>query len=133
MTKDPWEAPFGSPMFEHIVSVFLTEISKGRISLAQLVKLSATNPAKIVGIYPRKGIIQLGSDADLMVVDLKKEKTLTNERLYTKVGWTPWEGRKVKGAPVMTIRRGEVIMDDGEVIGKPGTGKFVAPLGAPKE
>jgi dihydroorotase-like cyclic amidohydrolase len=96
------------------------------------VRFAVTNPAKIIGIYPRKGIIQIGSDADFAIVDMKKERTFTDEGLYTKVGWSPFEGKKVKGVPVMTIRRGEVIMDGGEVTGKPGSGKFLAPLSTPK-
>ncbi len=128
MDKDPWTAPFGCPQLEHYLSVFLNEVSKGRMELAQLVKIASTNPAKTVGMYPRTGAIQVGADADLAVVDLNAEKVLTGKKVYTKVGWTPYEGRKVRGVPVMTIRRGEVIMEDGEVIGKPGTGKFVRPL-----
>ena len=128
MEKDPWTAPFGCPQLEHYLSVFLTEVSRGRMSLSQLVKISSSNPAKILGVYPRKGAIQVGADADLAVVDLKAEKVLTGEKVYSKVGWTPYEGRRVKGIPVMTVRRGEVIMEDGEVTGKQGTGKFVPPL-----
>ncbi|MDE1852432.1 MAG: dihydroorotase family protein [Thaumarchaeota archaeon] len=128
MAKDPWTAPFGCPQLEHYLSVFLNEVNKGKMSLAQLVKISSTNPANIVGMFPRKGIIQVGSDADLAVVDMKGEKVLTGEKVYTKVGWTPYEGRKVKGIPVMTIRRGEIIMEDGEVTGKRGTGKFIPPI-----
>ncbi len=128
MEKDPWTAPFGCPQLEHYLSVFLNEVNTGRMSLAQLVKVSSTNPAKILGIYPRKGTIQVGADADLVVVDMKGEKVLTGDRVYSKVGWTPYEGRRVRGIPVQTVRRGEVIMEDGEVVGKPGSGKFVPPL-----
>lgn len=127
MDKNPWEAPFGCPQLEHYLSVFLNEVSKGSLTLDQLVRASSSTPAKIIGVYPRKGVIQVGSDADLVVVDLKKEKTLTSERVYTKVGWTPYEGRRVKGVPVMTVRRGEVIMEDGMVKAKKGSGMFVAP------
>lgn len=130
MENNPWEAPFGCPQLEHYLSVFLNEVNKGTISLTQLVKLSSINPAKIINVFPRKGAIRVGADADLVLVDMKKEITLTSEKVYSKVGWTPYEGRRVKGVPVMTIRRGEVIMQDGEVIGKPGSGSFVAPLGS---
>ncbi|MGI0079166.1 MAG: amidohydrolase family protein, partial [Nitrososphaerales archaeon] len=98
------------------------------LTLGQLVRMAIVNPAKIVSFYPRKGAIQVGADADLVVVDMKKEKTLTEKHVYSKVGWTPYEGRRVRGVPVMTIRRGEIIMENGEVFGKPGTGKFVAPI-----
>ncbi len=130
MDTNPWEAPFGCPQLEHYLSVFLNEVSKGNLSLDQLVRMAVTNPAKLINIFPKKGIIQIGSDADLVVVDMKKEKTLTGEKVYSKVGWTPYEGRKVRGVPVMTIRRGEIIAEDGDVIGKPGSGKFLTPLGS---
>jgi dihydroorotase len=129
MAKDPWKAPFGCPQLEHYLSVFLNEVNRGTISLAQLVRVASANPARIINIYPKKGVIQVGSDADLVVVDMKGEKKLTSDKVYTKVGWTPYEGRKVKGVPVATIRRGEIIMQDGDVVGKPGSGKFIAPLG----
>ncbi len=130
MAKDPWAAPFGCPQLEHYLSVFLNEVNRGTISLPQLLREASTNPAKIIGVYPKKGTIRVGSDADLVVVDMKKEKKLTGENVYTKVGWTPYEGRTVKGIPIMTIRRGDVIMRDGVVMGKPGSGKFVRPLKA---
>jgi dihydroorotase (multifunctional complex type) len=128
MEKDPWTAPFGCPQLEHYLSVFLSEVNKGRMPLSQLVNISSTNPAKILGVYPRKGTIQVGADADLVVVDMRGERVLTSEKVYSKVGWTPYEGRKVRGIPVLTVRRGEVIMEEGEVIGKRGTGEFVPPL-----
>jgi dihydroorotase len=126
--KDPWKAPFGCPQLEHYLSVFLNEVNKGTITLAQLVQVASSKPSELLGIYPKKGAIMVGSDADLVVVDMKKERTLTSEHVYTKVGWTPYEGRKVKGVPVTTIRRGEIIMEDGEVTGKPGSGIFIPPI-----
>jgi dihydroorotase len=128
MDEDPWKAPFGCPQLEHYLSVFLTEVNNGRMSLDQLVKVASTNPSKILGVFPRKGAIQVGADADLVVVDMKGQKVLTSEKVYSKVGWTPYEGRKVTGVPVATVRRGEVIMENGEITGKPGSGKFIPPL-----
>jgi dihydroorotase len=126
--RNPWEAPFGCPQLEHYLSVFLNEVNKGTLTLAQLVKLATANPSRLLGIYPRKGAIMVGSDADFAIIDMKKERVLSSEGVYTKVGFTPYEGRRVKGVPVMTIRRGEIIMEDGVVLGKPGSGSFVAPL-----
>lgn len=128
MKENPWEAPFGCPQLEHYVSVFLNEVNKGTLTLDQFVRMAITNPAKIVNMYPRKGVILIGSDADLVVVDMKKEKTLTGDKVYTKVGWTPFEGRKVKGVPIMTIRRGEIIMENDRILGKPGSGRFIPPI-----
>ena len=59
-----------------------------------------------------------------------KEETITNETTYTRVGWTPYHGRKVKGVPVYTLVRGKVVMQDGKVIGKPGDGEFITPVGS---
>lgn len=126
--KNPWDAPFGCPQLEHYLSVFLNEVNNGKLELGQLVRVASTNPARMIGVYPKKGTIQVGSDADLVVVDMKAEKILSDKGVYSKVGWTPYDGRSVKGVPVMTIRRGEIIMKDGEVVGKPGSGEFVSPL-----
>lgn len=126
--KDPLLAPFGSPQLEHYLSVLLTAVNNGELSLSQLVRVVCTNPARIVNVYPRKGSIRVGSDADLVVIDMKREKTLSGERLYTKVGWSPYEGKKVKGLPVMTFVRGELVMENGKVLAKPGDGKFISPI-----
>ena len=131
--KNPWEAPFGCPQLEHYVSVFLNEVNNGRMTLGQLLRITTSNPAKLINVYPRKGTIQVGSDADFAIVDMKKETVLSSKHVYTKVGWTPYEGRRVKGIPIKTIRRGEVIMEDGEVFGKPGSGEFIPPLSARSE
>jgi dihydroorotase-like cyclic amidohydrolase len=73
-------------------------------------------------------VIQVGSDADLVIVDMEKEETIRNETTYTKVGWTPYHGRQVKGVPVATLVRGKVVMENGTVVGKAGDGEFVPPL-----
>jgi dihydroorotase-like cyclic amidohydrolase len=83
--------------------------------------------AKIFGIYPRKGALQIGSDADITIVDPKKTMTIRSENLYTKVAWTPYEAYEVKGIPVYTIVRGSVVMENSQVIGKAGYGEFVKP------
>jgi len=126
--KDPLLAPFGSPQLEHYLSVLLTKVNNGELNLNQLVNLTCTNPARIVNVYPRKGTIRAGSDADLVVIDMKREKVLSSDRLYTKVGWSPYEGKKVKGAPIMTFVRGELVMENGEVLANPGNGKFIPSL-----
>jgi dihydroorotase (multifunctional complex type) len=126
--QNPWEAPFGCPQLEHYVSVFLNEVNNGRLRLDQFVGMAIVNPAKLLNLFPKKGTIEIGCDADLVVVDMKKEVTLSGKKVYTKVGWTPYEGRKVRGVPVMTIRRGEIIMEEGEILAKPGSGIFVPPL-----
>ncbi len=125
--KDIWAAQTGVPGIETMLPLMLGEgFARGRLTLERLVDALCTRPAKIFGLYPRKGIIREGSDADLVIVDLKKEVTIRAEKLHYKVGWTPYEGMKIKGAPVMTISRGIVIAEDGEVQAKPGRGLFLS-------
>ena len=127
--KDMWKSPGGEPQIQDYLKLFLTAVDEGKLTLDKLVRITSYNPARIFGVLPRKGVIQVGSDADLVIVDMNKEETITNETTYTRVGWTPYHGRKVKGVPVYTLVRGKVVMQDGKVIGKPGDGEFVAPLG----
>ncbi|MBI2989397.1 MAG: dihydroorotase family protein [Deltaproteobacteria bacterium] len=127
--KDMWKSPGGEPQIQDYLKLFLTAVNEGKLSLDKLVRITSYNPARIFGVYPRKGTIQIGSDADLTIVDMKREETITNETTYTRVGWTPYHGRKVKGAPVYTIVRGKVVMQDGRVVGKPGGGELITPVG----
>jgi dihydropyrimidinase len=84
-----------------------------------------TNPARIFGLYPRKGALQVGSDADVMLYDPRVEKTIRHQDLHYLAGYCPYEGMRVKGEVRMTISRGEIIYRDGEITGKPGHGQFV--------
>jgi len=124
--KNIWTAQAGIPGVETLLPLMLSEgVAKGRLTLERLVDALCTKPAQILGFYPRKGVIRKGSDADLVLVDRKKEVTITAEKLHYKVGWTQYDGTIVKGMPVMTISRGVVVAEDGEVIGKPGHGQFL--------
>ncbi len=126
--KDMWKSPGGEPQIQDYLRLFLTEVNRGKLTLDELVRITSYNPGRIFGVSPRKGIIQVGSDADLVIVDIKKEETIRNDATYTKVGWTPYDGRKTKGAPVATLVRGKIVMDKGHVVGNPGDGGFVPPL-----
>ncbi len=126
MEADPWTGPFGAPHYDHELSLMLTDVHEGKLSLDRLIKLFCKNPAKILGIYPRKGALLVGSDADLVIVDLKREVAPSDEKMYSKVKWTPYRGRRLVGAPVLTMLRGKVIAKDGVVTGKSGYGKYVA-------
>jgi dihydroorotase (multifunctional complex type) len=126
--QDMWKSPGGEPQIQDYLRLFLTEVNRGRLTLDRLVRIAAYNPARLFGVYPRKGVIQVGSDADLVMVDLAKEETIENRTTYTKVGWTPYDGRRVKGVPVMTLVRGKVVMENGNVIGNPGYGTLIPPL-----
>ena len=125
---DMWRSPGGEPQIQDYLRLFLTEVNRGRLTRDEVVRLTSYNPARRFGVYPRKGVIQVGSDADLVIVDMTKEETIQNKTTYTKVGWTPYDGQKVKGVPIATIVRGKVVMENGNVIGKPGDGEFVPPI-----
>lgn len=123
-----WDAGNGAIAVETMLPVMLSEgVNKSRISIQKLVSLICENPARLFGIYPQKGVIQVGSDADLVIVDMDKDYVIEAEKLHSKHKHTPYDGLKVKGAPVLTMVRGEVIVEDGKVFGKPGYGKFVTP------
>lgn len=125
---DMFATPGGSPSLQHYLSLFLTEVAAGRIGLERVVELCSTAPARLVGLYPRKGAIGPGSDADLVVLDLEREAVITaSSGFYSKCGWTNLEGRSVRGVPVMTILRGRVIAEDGVVTAAPGSGAPVTP------
>ena len=126
--KDMWKAPGGEPQIQDCLRLFLTAVNEGKTTLDQVVRLTSYNPARIFGIYPRKGVIQVGSDADLVIIDMDKEETISNKTTYTKVGWTPYDGQRVKGVPTHTIVRGKVVMQNGDVVGEPGYGEFVKPV-----
>jgi dihydroorotase len=123
--SDAWGAAMGNPQYDHYLSVFLSDVHQGKITLANLVRSLAENPARILGLYPRKGAILPGSDADLVVVDWERERVLDNEGLYTKVQWSPYAGWKVRGAPVLTMVRGTVVAENGKVVGERGHGNFI--------
>lgn len=126
---DIWKAWGGVPSIETMLPVLLSEgVNKGRLSLSSLQRVCCENPAKIFGIYPRKGAIQKGADADLVIVDLKMKRKVRAEQLHSKVGWTPYENWILKGWPTHTMRRGEIIFEDGQLVGKAGDAQFVPML-----
>jgi D-hydantoinase len=124
--RDIWKAWGGVPTIETMLPLLLSEgVNKGRISLVDLQRVCCTSPAKIFGLYPRKGCIKPGADADLVIVDPKLSRKVRAETLHYKVGWTPYEGRTLKGWPVLTMLRGTVLCQDGVVIKEPGNAQFL--------
>ena len=110
-------SPSGMPGVQTLVPVMLDHVNKGRLTLARFVDLTSAGPQRIFGIAG-KGRIAVGYDADLTVVDLKLQKTITDDWIASKCGWTPFAGRNVQGWPVGTILRGNIAMWDGE-LGQP--------------
>ncbi len=128
---DMWRAAGGLPHLQETLPLFLTEVDAGRLSLERLVEITSSGPARIFGIYPRKGAIQVGADADLVAVDPDAEGTIRDEDMLTKAGWSAWNGRRVRGLPVLTVVRGRVVYRDGRVVGEPGWGQQIRPLREP--
>ncbi|HKX19775.1 MAG TPA: dihydroorotase [bacterium] len=116
---DIWKAAAGWPGVETNVPLMLTQVNAGRLTLNHYVKLQAEGPARAWNLWPRKGHLGRGADADLTIVDMRKEGTIDQERLHSKNRLTPFHGFRVKGLPVYTIVRGQVVMEGGEIVGKP--------------
>ncbi len=121
----------GIPGTEEMLSLLTTFAMKsGRIGLQQVVNLLSTGPAKAFGLYPKKGALRVGSDADLVIFDPDEAWTLSSGTTHSASGYTPYEGFNVLGKPVMTYLRGRLIMGDGIYLGIEGNGEFV-PQGDP--
>jgi dihydropyrimidinase len=109
--------------------LFDAMVSKGRLGLSKFVEITATAPAKIYNLYPRKGSIAIGADADLVIWDPNRQVTLNDKIVHDRAGYTPYAGRSVTGWPATIIRRGEVIICDGELKARPGSGIFLPRTG----
>jgi len=125
--NDPFfEAPFGSPQAETMLTICYDEgVNRGRIHPSKLVQVLAENPAKIFGLYPKKGTLEKGSDADLVIFDPSETVTIQAQTQHSRVLYSVYEGRKCLGKPVLTMQRGKVIVENGEMKAKPGEGRFL--------
>jgi len=120
------QCPGGCPGVETRLPLIFSEgVAKGRFSLNRFVELVATNPAKKMGLYPRKGALQVGADADLVLWNPNIEKTISVHDLHQKCDYTPFAGMTVKGWPVLTMVRGNVIVKNGTFSGEKGSGHFI--------
>ena len=110
-----------------ILRVLLSEgINKGRLSFSRLLRVGSRNPARLFGLYPKKGAIRIGSDADFVIVDPTKEEKITTDMMLSKCEWTLYEGMTMMGVPQMTFVRGMQVYGDGKILAKPGHGMFQA-------
>lgn len=126
---DIWQAGNGALGLETSLPVMLTEgVNKDRITMQKLVEVMCENPAKLFRIFPKKGTLQVGTDADVVLVDLDKEYTVDASKFHSVVKHSPFNGFAIKGAPVLTMVRGTVVAENGEVVGQPGHGKMVRPI-----
>ena len=118
--------PNGVPGVENRFELIYSEgVSKGKISLNDFVNLISTNPAKIFGMYPTKGVIEVGSDADLVIFDPNTSKTYTCGEELTRCDYTIYEGMQVKGVCEKVLLRGKVVVNNGEFLGREGDGKYI--------
>ncbi len=125
---DGWAAHTGTPSAQFYVPLFLDAAHRGLLSLERLVELIATAPAKRFRLA-NKGRLDVGADADIIVVDLDAEWEIHDDLVLSKIGWTPYSGRRVRGRVESTIVRGEVVYENGIVVGRPGWGRQARPKG----
>jgi len=120
------QAPPGCPGVQERVSLLHSAgVTTGRMSANRLVELTSTIPAKLFGLFPRKGTIAVGSDADMIIFDPKAEQTLSKSISLSRSDFCPFEGMKVRGVPWLVLLRGRVIAREGKVMGRPGSGEFI--------
>ena len=124
--QDFTRCPSGAPgVEERLILLYSEGVVKGRITLPQLVKYACSNPARAAGLYPRKGTIESGADADLVILDPEKEWMLTTGRMHGASDYTCYEGMKIKGAIEQVLLRGKTIVQDGAFTGKRGDGQYL--------
>lgn len=120
------KCPNGIPGIETRIPLLFSEgVMKKRIDLPTFVRIISTNPARAMGLYPQKGDIRVGSDADIVIIDPNKKVTISSEMLHENVDYTCYEGFSLQGYPIQTLSRGEIIYDNGQFIGKKGRGEFI--------
>ncbi len=120
-----WEVHFGLPGVETTLPLMLHAVHQGWLTLPRLVEAVAEVPARLYGLYPRKGTLQVGADADMVLVDPTSRRELRDEEVVSRAGWTPYAGRQVQGRLVMTFVRGRLVAREGRPIGEPGWGKLL--------
>jgi len=119
-----WEIAAGIPGIETLMPLMLTQINEGCLSIPMLVRMSSEKPAEIFRIRDR-GSLKEGNFADIVVVDLKKEWRIDSSSFYSKAKYSPFDGWQVRGKPIMTFVNGRLVMEDGEILAKPGEGRVI--------
>jgi dihydroorotase (multifunctional complex type) len=126
---DIWNVHFGLPGLDSTMALLLDAAARGHLSYEDVARVYAESPARTYGLWPRKGRIAPGADADLVLVDPSAERTLRNQDVLSKAGWTPFDGRRVRGQAVRTYLRGSLIAEEGKPVGGRG-GRFLPGRGA---
>jgi dihydropyrimidinase len=126
LDDDFFDAPYGSPQIETMLTLLHDGgVNAGQFTLSRLVQVMSENPARIMGLYPQKGSLQPGSDADLVIFDPERRYTLSHGNQHSNARYTLYEGREVTGAPVLTMQRGQIIVEEDELKAEPGAGRFL--------
>jgi dihydropyrimidinase len=118
--------PNGGPGVEHRLSLIHTGgVHGGRFSPSRFVQLVATAPAKLFGLYPRKGTVAVGSDADIVIFDPREEQVISAKTHHMRVDYSMFEGIRTTGAPKTVLSRGRTVIEGGKFVGRPGAGQFL--------
>jgi dihydropyrimidinase len=121
------KAPRGFPGIQERISVLHSAgVHSGKITVNRFVDLACTTPAKLFGIFPRKGTLAVGSDADMIIFDPKADVVLSKSNSLSRSDYTPYEGMKVRGETWLVLQHGKVIARERKVLGRPGEGEFLA-------
>lgn len=121
-----WKASRGTPVLSMIVPVLLHEgVHRRGLPLLRVAEITSYNPARLFNLYPRKGTIQVGGDADLTVVDLDLEREVTWQALQSFADYSIYDGQRLRGWPVLTLSRGRIVARDGQFLGRPGMGRYL--------
>jgi dihydroorotase len=121
-----WSSHTGTPGIQYYYPLLLDAVNKGELTLQRVVDMVATNPARDFGLEGLKGSLRIGADADVVVADMDRSWTITNDGVLSKCGWTPYDGRTVSAAIERTYVRGNEVYGDGKVVGTPGQGRLAA-------
>jgi dihydropyrimidinase len=123
---DFFDAPFGSPSAETLLTVtYQKGVNEGRVDLCTLIRALSETPAKIFGLYPQKGILQTGSDADLVIFDPAGRHTISQDTQHSNAGYSLYEGLECLGAPTLVMQRGNIIVEDMKLKDSSGKAKFL--------
>lgn len=123
---DFFAAPYGTPQAETMLQLVYDGAVRGLLTLERMVRVFSENPARIFGLYPQKGTLEPGSDADLVLFDPKARGRIEHKTQHSCASYTAYEGREVVGAPVLTMQRGEALVERGELRARPGRARFLA-------
>jgi allantoinase len=124
---DIWQASPGSPALDYWVPLMLDRVARGEITMRRFVEAASARPAQVFGLYPAKGAIAVGADADVVVLDMEKTSVVEPAKFKSKAKYTPFEGWPMRGVPAMTFVGGTLVAKDGEIVARPGTGTIVSP------